>query len=366
MKVKDIRLEIANNPPNVCLIYGDEPFFLEAIEKEIIEHPLLQFQEMNLSVFEGDDATADEIEKVTMTYPFGCEKRFIVVKNPGFLKTKGGSEKEKGGANSEEDWEAMAADSEKGGSSADMEIFLNAIINIPDTSCLFLFLKEIPDKRRKYLAEIRKKGKVFDVEKLSRIDMGKWISHLMKEAEKQIGFSELELLIDMTGYYEKNSTKNMYDIANIVKKLISFMGDKKTVEKEMLTGIAPRNLELDIFKMIDTLSVGNVSHGIHIYEDMIKDGEHPMRILSTIVSQIRSALICGMAEANHESMDIMKRKIGSYSDYYIKMNLKRAKALGYKKLTRSLNQCLEAEFNIKSGKMHEKLAMEMLFVSLFT
>lgn len=365
MKVKDIRAEIRNNPPSICIVYGDEPFFLEAVESEIMEHPMLQFPEMNLSVFEGEGAKADEIEKVAMTYPFGCEKRFIIVKNPAFLKTKNSPEKSKENQDGEENWEDLDGDSEKGGNSEDMDIFLNVIQGIPDSSCLILMMNNIPDKRRKYLSEIRKKGKVFDIERLQRQDMGKWISFLLKEAGKQIAIPDLEYLIDLSGYYDKSSEKNMHDIENLVRKLISFMGDKKSVEKQQLVGIAPRNLELDIFKMVDALSVGNISHGIRIYEDMIKDGEHPMRVLSTIVSQIRSAIICGMAESNQESIERMKKKIGSNSDYYVKMNLKRAKSLGYQKLTKGLNRCLEAEFNIKSGRMHEKLAMEMLFVGLF-
>ena len=348
MKIKEIKNEINNNPPNICMVYGNEPYFLDSIEKEILEHPMIQFPEMNLSFFEGSEAIADEIEKVTMTYPFGCEKRFIVVKDPSFLK-------EKNKVDEEDNAESSIA----------MDIFLNTIETIPDTSCLFVLLTNVPDKRRKYLSEIRKKGKVFDIEKLTRQDMEKWISYMLKASGKQISVTDLEILLDYSGYYEKNSEKNMYDIENLVKKLISFMGEKKNVERSMLLGIAPRNLELDIFKLVDTLSVRNISHGIRIYEDMIKDGEAPMRILATIVSQIRISIICGMSEANHESMEVMKKKAGSNSDYYMKMNLKRAKSVGYKKLLSGLNRCLETEFNIKSGKMQEKLAMEMLFVGIF-
>ena len=188
---------------------------------------------------------------------------------------------------------------------------------------------------------------------------------MLKAAGKQISVTNLEILLDLSGYYEKNSEKNMYDIENLVKKLISFMGEKMNVERSILLLIAPRNLELDIFKLVDSLSVGNVSHGIRIYEDMIKDGEAPLKILATIVSQIRISIICGMSEANNESMEVMKKKAGSYNDYYMKMNLKRAKTVGYKKLLNGLNRCLETEVNIKSGKMQEKLAMEMLFIGIF-
>ncbi len=370
MKTKQIFKEIENNPPLISLIYGDEPYIMDIIEKKIAEHSDLSFIDMNLTIFEGSDFTVDELEKVCMTYPFGCERRFVLVKEPYFLKSKkkiNNSSNEKNKA--EVDWDTIDDDDEKTekteNNNPDIDIFNKIIETIPDTTCLFIMMKEIPDKRRKYLAEIRKKGKIYDVERLDKNDLLNWTKKKFDDSHKTINPYELDYFVEMTGYLEKSLKKNLYDVENLIKRLISFIGNKHHIDKEMIASIAPRNLELDIFKMTDALSLGNISHGIKIYEDMIKDGEAAMRILSTIVSQIRSAIICGMAEKNHESIEIMKKRIGSYSDYYVKMNLKRAKALGFNRLSRALERCIDAEYSIKSGRMHEKMAMELLFTTLF-
>jgi DNA polymerase-3 subunit delta len=72
-------------------------------------------------------------------------------------------------------------------------------------------------------------------------------------------------------------------------------------------------------------------------------------------------------------LELQKKGLGSKAiseslklhEYTVKLCIKYGNAIKAEKLHRAFNSCLDTELDIKSGKMPERLAMEMLLVNLF-
>jgi DNA polymerase-3 subunit delta len=107
-----------------------------------------------------------------------------------------------------------------------------------------------------------------------------------------------------------------------------------------------------------------VDRSLRVYGDLLIEGENSLGILALLTRQIKN--IIGVAELynkRYDSKSISERL--KIHEYTVKLCIKYSSSIKRKALQDAFKKCLDTEFSIKSGKMGDRLAMELLLATLF-
>ncbi|HYE81198.1 MAG TPA: DNA polymerase III subunit delta [Clostridia bacterium] len=334
-----------NNIKSVYLIYGCETYLIDKGWEALKNAVVTSFPELNYTQLEGEKLEATELSAACETFPFGSERRLVAVRDLGVLKSKGEGEEMPAGRN-------------------DSKPFADVIGNMNDTTCLLLVSYGSIDKRKKLVNELKKHGAVYEFDRIDKDELAQWIKKGLGKSGKSIGHRELDFFINSMGYIDKNGSKTMYDVENEIKKLAGFMGDSEAVRMEHIEAVIPRNIENDIFKLINACAEKNVDRSLRIYGDLLLEGESSMGILALLTRQIKNML--GVSELYGKRYDAgsISEKLKIH-EYTVKLCIKYSSSIKRQVMQSAFGKCLDTEFSIKSGRMGERLAMEMLLVALF-
>lgn len=335
----------SNSVKPVYLMYGNEAYLIDKGWEALKNAVVTSFPELNYTYLQGEKLEASELSAACETFPFGSDKRLVAVRDLWILKGKG---------------EAKEAET----SSKDTQPFMDVIKSIGSSTCLLLVSYGAIDKRKKLFNELKKQGADYEFKRADWEDIAQWIRNVLSKNEKRIGPKELDYFIKSIGYLDKNSSKTMYDVENEIKKIIGYMGNSDSVHMEHIDAVVPRNIEKDIFKLINACSEKNIDQSLRIYGDLILEGESSLGILALLSGQIKNMLgVSELYEKKYDSRSISEKL--KLHEYTVKLCIKYSSKITAQVLQSAFRKCLDTEFGIKSGRMGERLSMEMLLVELF-
>jgi len=346
MSYRQLMNDIKNNSIKpVYLIYGSETYLIDKGWEALKNALVTSFPELNYTQLDGEKLDISELSAACETFPFGSEKRLVAVRDLGILKTRGESE-------------------EQGNDRSDPKPFADIIQNIGDTACLLFVSYGSIDKRKKLVNELKKYGGVYEFDRIDRDELAQWIKRELGKVGKSIGVRELDYFMNSTGYIDKNGSKSLYDVENEVKKLMNYTGKSAEVCMEHIEAVVPRNPENDIFKLINACSEKDADRSLRVYGDLLLEGESSLGILALLTKQIKNML--GVAELHGKRYDgkaIAERL--KLHEYTVKLCIRYSSAIKREILLAAFRKCIDTEFGIKSGRMAERLAMELLLATLF-
>ena len=356
MSYRDFVNEIKSGEiKKIYLLHGQESYLLDKAREMLKEQVVTAFPELNYNQLDGESITPKQLQNSCETFPFGSERELVTVRQPAFLKKAAGrkSEEEEG-------------DTETGvkKDSGELKTYLELFKELPDSCCLLLLHYGEMGKSKKITDAVGKEGAIYEFKKAERDELTRWTKNSFGRFQKKIGHKEIEFFIGMSGYLDKNTDKNLYDLENEIHKIAAYSGDHEEITQEHITAVMPKNLESDIFKLINHSAEKKVSESLSILSDLLMQGEEIFGILAMITKQIRTMI--AVLELNSKGLDAK----GAASrlkvhEFYAKNCLNHGRKIGMQSLINGINHCVSAEMAVKSGKMDKRLAMEMLIINMF-
>ncbi|EKE27092.1 MAG: hypothetical protein ACD_4C00048G0001, partial [uncultured bacterium (gcode 4)] len=212
---------------NINLITGQEIYYIDHTVK-MIESSFLNptYKDLNFTTFEGP-LDVDQFIGLSDTMPFFDEKRIVFANNTNIFKI------------AKEEQETK---------------LLQFLKDVPD-HLIILFVEKDIDKRKKIFKQIEKQGTFVEVGKLSHSELIKWVSKKFKEYKTEINNHALNYFVEMSNYLDKESSKNLYDIENVIKSLSS---TSEEITESRINQYMKIPIEHNIFKMIDAISERNL------------------------------------------------------------------------------------------------------------
>jgi DNA polymerase-3 subunit delta len=359
MSYKAFVNELKGEIKKVYMLYGQESYLLDKAKELLKEKVVTAFPELNFNALDGEVLTLEQLQNACETFPFGCEKKLVVVRQPAFLKKASKKDEEEKEESQEQEQEIKT---QKDG--GELKNYLELLKELPDSCCLLLLYYGDLGKSKKVNDAVSKDGAVFEFKKAEKDEITKWVKNSFGRYNKKIGFKEMDYFIVLSGYLDKNSEKNLYDLENEINKISAFAGKEEEIDIKHIDAIMPKSLENDIFKLINSCADKRISESLSVLSDLLMQGEEVFAILAMITKQIRT--MTAVVEQSHKGMDAKaaasKLKI---HEFYAKNCLNYGRKIGMQGLIKGLNNCVAAEMNIKSGKMDKRLAIEMLIINMF-
>jgi len=211
---------------------------------------------------------------------------------------------------------------------------------------------------------VKKHGAVLEFNRIERDELAQWIKKTLGKSGKNISPKELNHFISSTGYLDKNGSKTLYDLENEIKKLTGFMGDSTEVSIEHIEAIVPRNIENDIFKLINACYEKDTGRSLRVFNDLLLEGETTVGVLALLSSQVKNMLkVFELYEKKYNRRGISEKL--KLHEYTVKLCIQYGSSIKRQALQSAFRKCLDTDLSIKSGGMGDRLAMEMLLAGLF-
>ena len=307
---------------NVYLLYGTEDY-LKRQYRDKLKHALVEPDDtMNFSAYEGKDINPKELIDLSETLPFFKEKRMILVENSGFFKN----------------------------SCDDLAEYMS---QVPESTC-FVFVEEEVDKRSKLFKAASRAGSAVEFETPKEDMLIRWILGRLQREGKKITQSVMQLFLSKTG-------SDMENIDKELEKLICYTLDKTEISAADVEAICTGQTENKIFEMIDAISARNQKKALDLYYDLLALKEAPMRILFLIARQFQNLLLIkSMSAKGYPAVSIAKT--AGMPSFAVQKNLRQAGAFKINQLKEAIEDCGQAEEDVKTGRMADQLAVELLIV----
>ena len=304
----------------VYLLFGDEPFLVNSYKKRLRE-AIAGDDTMNYNYFEGKGQDVKEIISLADTMPFFAERRLVLIDGSGFFK-----------------------------SSAPEEL-VNYIPEIPESTCM-VFVESEVDKRNKLYKKVKDNGYAAELKKQDADQLMRWAAGILSKDGKKITRQVMEYFMERTG-------DDMENIRMELEKLICYTMGREVITKEDVEAVGTVHVTNRIFEMVTAIVAGNTRKAMDLYEDLLTLKEPPMRIMFLIAKQFNQLLqVKELAGKGAQKSEIASRvKVPPFVAG--KLMAQARQILSY------VEFCVESEEAVKTGRLSDRLAVELLIAKKY-
>ena len=305
----------------VYLLYGSEDYLKKQYKQKLKAALLNDGDEMNYAYFEGKNIEVDKLIGFANTLPFFAERRVVVVENSGLFK-----------------------------SASDLADYLP---DMPDTTTM-VFVENEVDKRNKLYKAVLKLGIVSEMNGMDERSLKIWVASRLKNDGKRITEQTVDYFLSKTG-------SDMETINSELEKLICYALDKEVIAEEDVDAVVTVQITNQIFAMIDAIGNKKQKVALELYYDLLALKEKPMTVLFLITRHFNNLLQVKELFALRYDNGSIAKKIG-VPPFAVGKYVAQGKNFSKEILLDALQASVEIEEQVKTGRLNEKVGVELLIV----
>ena len=222
---------------------------------------------------------------------------------------------------------------------------------MPDTTCI-VFVEEAVDKRNKLYKKVKDLGHIAEMKRQDSAQLARWAATILAQNGRKITPSTMNLFLERVG-------DDMENIRMELEKLISYTMGSEVVTAEDVKVITTVQITNKIFDMVAAITAGKTKRAMDLYEDLLTLREPPMRILFLIARQFNQLLLVRELQASGADRGTVASKLKVPPFVAGKLS-SQAAAFTKEQLISYVQTCVDAEEAVKTGRMGDRLAVELL------
>ncbi len=307
---------------HIYLLYGEEAY-LRRQYRDRLREAIVGGDEMNCHYYEGKDISIGQVIDQAETLPFFAARRLIILENSGLFKAGG---------------EEMAQ-----------------YLNSPAPTAFFLFVEQAVDKRSRLYKTVSSKGCVVEFPIQDEKTLKRWVLGMVKKEDKKISERALCFFLEKTG-------TDMDNIHREAEKLFCYCLDKEVITEEDINAICTKRIGNHIFDMVSAIADKKQKLALKLYYELLAQKEPPMRILFLIARQFNLLYQVKELRAKGYQNKAIGEKVG-LPGFVAGKYVTQASRFKTQELRRAVEACVDAEEGVKTGKMNDRMSVEMLIIS---
>ena len=322
---------------DVLLFYGAEDFLMQwAVHSIVNEYVDDSARDIDLVHLEGDQVTAADIMAQARAYSMFSERRVIVVRNYLPLYRKA--------------------------SDPDADALLDFASGPQDSSVvMFVVESRYSSDLTSYGKKLAKACGAYEFARLERADLKAFITKRVHNGGRMIARRELEHMIDVTGYYNKDSR---YDLAQLEKDIDKIVRacSSDSVSAQLIEEILIGDSDRFVFGLVDALVSGDRGKALEIAEAIIKEEDGSMAVLALLTKQFE--IMYDAVELNEMGYSIsrMAKKTG-VNEFRFKRAFNAAGRYSKRRIGKILTELYNTDRDIKRGNIDKDVALELIAIS---
>ncbi len=355
------------------LLYGDDEFTSHEQLKKLRQQGNFAY---NQDTYSGGEVDLATITATSNTMPFLADQRLVIV--DGLPKKRRGEPKDSTAGNisdapsqpaaevpSETNAKSKGGKAKKGKKSAASSTQSRAgfekglaeyVAQLPDSSVLIVLVDEELDAKNPLLKAAEQAGTVIHSVLPSKgAAIKNWIIQRAKNSGVTITPEAATLLADFIG-------NQLRLLANEIDKLATYVGTGATITAEDVRLLSAQVQEARIFDLTDAMAQRNRKQALDILHDLLADGEPPLKLISTITTQVRSLLL--VKELSQQGMRgaQIASTIG-IAPFVADKALRQVGKFTPAQLESAYRQLLATDAALKRSRMTPEMALDLLVVN---
>lgn len=307
---------------SVYLLYGEEAYLKNQYKNRLKQAVLPDGDTMNFSYWEGRGTDVRQVIDQAETMPFFADHRLIMIEDSGFFKS----------------------------ATPELAEYLPGMP--PET--IMVFVESEVDKRGKLFKAVKNKGRVVELGRQDARTLTSWVLGMLRREKLNITRDAMERFLEMAG-------DDMENIEHELEKLISYVHGKDAIEKSDVEAICTVTTENKIFDMVRAVAECRQRQALDLYYDLLALKEPPMRILFLIARQFNQMLqLRDLRDQGFDNKTIASK--AGLAPFIVTKLLGQASHYDKEKLQQAVTDCVEAEASVKTGRLGDRLAVELLII----
>lgn len=308
------------------LLYGEEAYLKKQYKDRLTKAMLPEGDTVNYAYYEGKGINPGELIDLAETMPFFAERRLIVVENSGYFKNA-------------------------------VPELADYIKTMPVTAC-FLFVENEVDKRNRLYKAVKDKGRIVEMARQDEKTLLYWIAGNVKKEGRQIKETTARYLISQAGTDMENLEKEM-------EKLFSYTLGKEEITVQDVEEICTTQITNQIFDMVEAVAAKQQKKALDYYYDLLALKEPPMRILYLLARQFKLLMeVKDLAEKRYDKSQIAKT-VGLHP-FVAGKYMQQSRTFSKQELRRILEDALDTEELVKTGRLNDVMSVELFIVKYST
>ena len=304
------------------LLFGEEAYLKHQYKEKLLNALNPDGDTMNFSRYEGKGVDVKQLIDLCETMPFFAERRIILLENTGFFKNK-------------------------------CEELADYMKSLPDYLVLVFSESEV-DKRSRMYKAVKSGGRVTEFAKQDEKTLMRWAAGILGKEGRKITQRDMELFLTKTG-------TDMGNIRMELEKLITYTEGQDIVSAEDIEAVCVTQTTNKIFDMVRAVTEKNQKRALELYYDLLTLKEPPMRILFLLAKQFRQLLLTKKMSGEGASQNEIATRLGVPS--FVVRNISAcARSYTVEELERAVEDFVDAEEAVKTGRLGDVLSVELLIV----
>ncbi|QWC00496.1 DNA polymerase III subunit delta [Mycoplasmatota bacterium] len=314
---------------NCYLLYGNNHFSIKERTNKIFEQ--FEVPEDAIEVYDFEESGLHIALSNALTLPFLVDKKGVIIRNASFLTKQG-----------------KVTDDEL----EDLMRFCN--LNIKETILLIQAPYEKIDNQKKIVKFLKKNIVSETYTHNKNFNVYDFVKEKLHENELKIEPFALTQFVNRINH-------DLDSVNNEVSKLISFAKDKDVINSDMVMQITSKDIDENIFNLVNALIEKNKVKLMDIYKDLKEINTSEIWMLSTISNKFIEMLHTkSLLNLGYSQKDIMTYfKVSSGRAYYMKKN---AEEISYEQLIQHISSLSDLDFQIKSGRIDKATGVELFLL----
>ncbi|MFW6016457.1 MAG: DNA polymerase III subunit delta, partial [bacterium] len=226
--------------------------FKENFIKEFINEDIKDF---NYTYLEDSEDFAVLLKNQANTPPLMSNKRFIIARTKEFFLNKQDKD----------------------------DLLISLFDNFPETTIMLILVDGKLDGRLKISSRAKETGEVIKVSAPRYADLNKWILAQFKKRNKKVDQRSVK-------YLEQMFNNNLQILESEIEKITLYNHSQEFISLDDIFNIISKDRLIEddmVFKLTDALLSKNNAKAITILKEIIANGGIPLRILATMIWQIK-------------------------------------------------------------------------------
>lgn len=311
---------------NIYLFSGKEELMIKTKIDKLVSS--LTTNQFNITSYDMQQNNVAMAIQDALTPPFLADNKVVIINNPIFL-TKQKSEIEHR-----------------------TDVLIDYLNNPLDTTILIINASGIEiDPNNEIYKLLSKKAELSETRELSDVEMKGWL-------KRKFGIAGKDISDEAVNEFFERIDWNLLVASNEFEKVLNYVGERENVIIDDVTKVVVKEIETDVFSLLRALEEGKKKKIILIYQDLVKAGNDPTKLLTLVSKSLRETYnVIVMLEASYKQVDIAKTLgVSTGRAYYI---IKSARSFKKEKLEHLIVNLHDLDFKIKSGKVDKNTGFEM-------
>ncbi|MCP4405234.1 MAG: DNA polymerase III subunit delta [bacterium] len=312
---------------SIYVFQGQETFLLEEC-LDLMKQTLVPAEsaDFNFSKFAAGDTEIGDIMDQLQTMPFLSKWRLVIVTDIQNLKA------------------------------AEQKLLLTYCSSPNPSTCLLVTTPKL-DGRTKFGQTLKKQAEIVQFWKMFERDLPSWITRRAKKYERTMLIQAAHLLLEFVG-------NDLRQLDNELKKIVAYSHSRE-IDPEVVQQVVGNIRERDVFELVDALGSGDAIEALGILEQLLIEGEQPLRILAMVSRQFRLLWKAKACLAEQRSLS-SKQLAGKINVPFRSAEgiLRQVPHFSQIKLKEGLKRLCDVDRALKSSTNSPKILLEDVFIDL--